>query len=100
MLFLRKIVYFFLKGSLYIEIPHIWDLRRYLEGGVGEVEPSLPIWCKRTFFQKKKKKIKIVDFVKYCVMELTYIVMIVGWYSFFVFFFVVRRKKKKKKTMC
>lgn len=48
--------------------------------------------------KKKKKKIKIVDFVKYCVVELTYIVMIVGWYSFFVFFFVVRRKKKKKKS--
>ena len=22
----------------------------------GKVEPSLPIWCKRTFFQKKKNK--------------------------------------------
>lgn len=51
------------------------------------------------FQKKKKKKIKIVDFVKYCVVELTYIVMIVGWYSFLCSF-CCQKKEKKKKAMC
>lgn len=74
------------------KFPIYRHLRRYLEGVGGEVEPSLPVWCKRTFFQKKKK-IKIANFVKYCVMELTYIVMIVGGYSF-----CCQKKEKKEKS--
>ena len=76
-------------------------LRRYLEGvGEGEVEPSLPIWCKRTFFKKKKKKKKNKN-CEFC-QVLCYGADIYsddcGWVFFFVFFFVARRKKKGKKS--
>ena len=48
-------------------------------------------------FSEKKK---IMDFVKYCVMELTYIVMIVGGYSFLCSFLLSEERKKRNKAMC
>lgn len=63
----------------------------------GEVEPSLPIWCKRTFFRKKKKN-KNCEFCQVLCYGADIYSDDCGWVFFFVFFFVARRKKKGGKS--
>ena len=81
-----------------LKFPIYRHLRRYLEGVGGEVEPSPPIWCKRTFFQKKKNKNCGFCQVLCCGADIYSDDC--GWVFFCVFFFVVRRKKKKEKKPC
>ena len=77
---------------------HIYSyLCRLFRMGGGEVEPSPPIWCKRTFFQKKKKN-KNCGFCQVLCYGADIYSDDCVWVFFFVFFFVVRRKKKGKKS--
>ena len=76
------------------KLPIYRYLRRYLEG-VGGRGRAIATYMVQTNLFSEKKKIKIVDFVKYCVVELTYIVMIVGGYSF-----CCQKKEKREKKPC
>lgn len=74
------------------KFPIYRHLRRYLEGVGGEVEPSLPVWCKRTFFQKKKKNKKC----EFC-QVLCYGTDIYSDDCWWVFFLLSEERKKRKK---
>lgn len=78
---------------LRLKLPIYSYLCRLFRMGGGRGRAIATYMVQTNLFSEKKKKIKIVDFVKYCVMELTYIVMIVC-----VFFFCCQKKEKKKQS--
>lgn len=94
-----KLCISFLKVRYESKFPIYRHLRRYLEGVGGRGRAIATYMVQTNFFSEKKKKIKIADFVKYCVMELTYIVMIVGGYSFLCSF-CCQKKEKREKKLC
>lgn len=97
--FYVKLCISFLKVRCISKFPIYRHLRRYLEGvGGGEVEPSLPIWCKRTFFSEKKKKNKNCGFCQVLCCGADIYSDDCGLVFFFCVLFCCQKKEKKKKS--